>query len=61
MKIKKGVTMNQVINRLFRKASKPTQQEVVDFASDKKTIEKAALGSMQKRNDLLERVKLKHA
>ena len=53
--------MNKVISKLLRKPSKPTQQEVVDFVSDKKTIEKAALGSMQKRNDLLERVRLEHA
>ena len=35
---------------------KPTQKEVVEFMLDKKTLETAAAGSMQKRNDLLRRV-----
>lgn len=36
-----------------------TQEQLLDFVLDEKTIDKAAKGSMQKRNDLLKRVELK--
>jgi hypothetical protein len=40
-----------------------SQEELVDFVLDEKTIDKAARGSIQKRKELLERVELtqKHA
>lgn len=38
---------------------KPTQQEIIDFVTDVKTIDRAARGSMEKRNALLDRVELK--
>lgn len=40
-----------------------SQDELIDFIRDEKNIQKAAEGSMQKRIDLIDRVKLrkKHA
>ena len=39
------------------------QIELIEYLSDKKTLEKAAEGSMKKRNDLIKRVdaRVKHA
>ncbi len=37
-------------------AKQPTQKEVVQFMLDEKTIDRAARGSMQKRNELIQRV-----
>jgi hypothetical protein len=51
--------MIKAISKLLTKSKKPTQEDVVDFAYDESTINKAAEGSMQKRNDLLKRVELK--
>lgn len=34
------------------------QSELVDFVKNKENIEKAAYGSMQKRNDLIQRAEL---
>jgi hypothetical protein len=36
-----------------------TQEELIEFVKNKKNIEKAAEGSMKKRNDLIKRVKLR--
>ncbi len=44
---------------MFRRQSQtklPTQKEVVQFMLDEKTIDRAARGSMQKRNELIRRV-----
>lgn len=52
--------MKKMVRKLLQ-SRRPNQNEVIDFVSDKKTLNKAAQGSMQKRIDLIERVKLKKA
>lgn len=46
-----------------RNKSIKSQQKLIQYLSEKKSLEKAAEGSMKKRNDLINRVdaKLKHA
>ena len=47
--------MKRIIAMLTKqKTRKVSQQEILDFMMDEKTIDKAAKGSMQKRLDLLE-------
>jgi hypothetical protein len=46
-----------LFNRNIKKTL--TQEELLLFVLDEKTIDKAAKGSMQKRNELLKRVELK--
>lgn len=51
--------MKKIFNAFKRKNVKPlTQEELIEFVKNKQNIEKAAEGSMQKRNDLIKRVKL---
>lgn len=53
--------MKKIFNAFKRKnVKKPlTQEELIEFVKNKKNIEKAAEGSMKKRNDLIERVELR--
>lgn len=53
--------MKKLFNTFKRKnVKKPlTQQELVEYVKNKQNIEKAAEGSMQKRNALMNRVKLR--
>lgn len=51
--------MYKVLSKIIPKNKKPTQKEVVDFVTDKNTIDSAARGSMKKRNDLLQSVEMK--
>lgn len=53
--------MNNIFKRLGlgRKVNVDAQRELVDFVKSKANIEKAAYGSMEKRNDLIRRAELK--
>ncbi len=53
--------MKKLISILKRKSVKKpaSQQELLEFVKNKKNIEKAAEGSMQKRIDLIKRVELR--
>lgn len=44
---------------ITKPASRSAQDELFEFLNDKKNVEKAVEGSMQKRLDLMERVKLR--
>ncbi len=54
-----------MLKTLFTKNTKRalSQEELIEFVLDEKTIDKAVQGSMQKRKELLERVvpRQKHA
>ena len=47
-------------NDLILKNKKTAQEKTVEALTDKKTIDRAAQGSMKKRNELLRRVELAH-
>lgn len=55
--------IRKMIIKRRQSQSTKRQVELIEYLSDKKTLEKAAEGSMKKRNDLISRVdaKLKHA
>lgn len=58
--------MKDFIKKLFIRRSvheKMTQEQIIEFIQDNETISRAARGSMNKRNDLLQRVESvkKHA
>lgn len=52
--------MKNIFRVFKKKTAKPaSQQELLEFVKNKKNIEKAAEGSMQKRIDLMRRVELR--
>ena len=55
--------IKKLISKRQRSKDIKTQERLLEYLKDKKTLEKAAEGSMEKRNELIDRVnaKLKHA
>ena len=55
--------IKKLISKRQRSKDIKTQERLLEYLKDKKTLEKAAKGSMEKRNELIDRVnaKLKHA
>jgi len=48
------------LRKLFLLEGKTDQEKLLDFIRDDKNLEKAALGSMQKRLDLIEKAEHLH-
>lgn len=55
--------IKKIIANHKKKQAVKDQEKLIEYLDDKKTMENATAGSMQKRNELIKRVdtKLKHA